>query len=148
MKRCTNTGYSIDEHWYPLPHHKQSRPERQLRDPLQSVFSLQNNWDWYNLSQEQILNQQWQQKLYTGEGNKMINIPFIKHHGRVPFSFLGLTCLQSQSSSSFGTQLSTTQNSFLTMERYNKNSPNGQACVKISEIRNCQRGYSLCCLYL
>lgn len=47
-------------------------------------FSLRNNWDWYNLLQEQILNQHSLYELYEGEGNKMINIPFIKHHGRSP----------------------------------------------------------------
>lgn len=63
------------------PHHKQTHPECQLHDLLPSVLSLRNNWDWYNLLKEQIWNQHSQHKVHVV---KMINIPFIKHHGRVP----------------------------------------------------------------
>lgn len=51
---------SMMEHWYPPPPiaHKHIPSAGHLCDLRRSVFSLPNNWDWYNLSQEQILNQQ------------------------------------------------------------------------------------------
>lgn len=46
----------------------------QLRDPLCVCFSASEITDWYNLLQEQILNQH--------QGHNVINIPFIRHHAR------------------------------------------------------------------
>lgn len=110
--------------WYPLDITSNLISECQLCDLLRSVFSLRNNWDWYNLLQEQILNQHSQYKLYDGEGNKMINIPFIKHHGRIPF-FPCLSWVITKEESSFLEKKTVhSTNSYLTKQHYDKSSLN------------------------
>lgn len=61
----TDVNLFTDYQQYPLLHHKQTHPQCDL---LWSAFSLGNNWDWYNLLLEEILNQPRQCNFYVRRG--------------------------------------------------------------------------------
>ncbi len=113
----------------------------QLRDLLCSVFSLRNNWDGYNQSQEQILNQQRPKQIPRRWREQDDQHTF--HIAPWSSSFSSPELSDCKAGSSFWKQLYTTQTP---TNKETKAAPTDR--LKISEFRNCQLGYSVCCLYL